>query len=581
MEQYCAQESLIRGMKSFFFKSFVAASAIAISSFAVAQAPAKNTADTKEEDPLKRELTPEQKKKQAEALKKESNVYKKWLDEDVRWIITPEELAAFKKLTNNEERDQFIEQFWLRRDPTPDTVENEYKEEHYRRIAYANEHFAAGIPGWRTDRGQIYIKFGPPTSIDAHPSGGTYDRPIEEGGGTTSTYPFETWRYRYLEGQHLGNEVEIEFVDKCMCGAYQMTLDRSEKDALLNVPGAGLTLYESMGLANKADRFNGGVERLGAGPGTAANASKYFDRLAQFAELQKAPPVKFKDLEEVVTSKVRYNLMPFEVRADFVKVTDDTVLVPVTIQMKNRDMTFTTKDGVARGVVNIFGRVTTLTGRVAQTFEDTVSIDVPTELLEKSKERNSVYWKAFPLRSGLYKVDIVVKDVNSADGRMGTWRKSINVPNLGEDRGIVTSTLILADQMEKVPSRQVGAGSFVIGTTKVRPRVEPAEGKPATFKKTERLNLWMQVYNLGLDQKTNKSSAEIEYEIVNTANNQAVVNAKETSAQISANAGNQLTLEKALPLSALAPGTYEVRIKVNDLVAKQAMSPVTAKFVVE
>jgi GWxTD domain-containing protein len=568
-------------MKSFFFKSFVAISAITISSFAVAQAPAKNTSDAKEEDPLKRELTPEQKKKQAKALADESRAYKKWLDEDVRWIITPEELSAFKKLSNNEERDQFIEQFWLRRDPTPDTLENEYKEEHYRRIAYANEHFAAGIPGWRTDRGQIYIKFGPPTSIDAHPSGGTYDRPMEEGGGTTSTYPFETWRYRYLEGQNLGNEVEIEFVDKCMCGSYQMTIDRSEKDALLNVPGAGLTFYESMGLASKADRFNGGMERLGAGPSQAANASKYFDRLAQFATLQKAPPVKFKDLEEVVTSKVRYNLMPFEVRADFVKVTDDTVLVPITVQLKNRDMTFTTKDGVARGVVNIFGRVTTLTGRVAQTFEDTVSVDVPADLLEKSKERNSVYWKAFPLRSGLYKVDIVVKDVNSADSRVGTWRKSINVPNLSEDRGIASSTLILADQMEKVPSRQVGAGSFVIGTTKVRPRVEPAAGKPATFKKTERLNLWMQVYNLGLDEKTNKSSAEIEYQIVNTANNQAVVNAKETSAQISANAGNQLTLEKALPLSALAPGTYEVRIKVNDLVAKQTMPPVTAKFVVE
>jgi len=537
----------------------------------------------KEEDPLKRELTPEQKKQAAKALNRELEIYKKWVDEDVRWIISDEELAAFKKLSNNEERDQFIEQFWLRRDPTPDTVENEYKDEHYRRIAYANEHFAAGVPGWRTDRGQIYIKFGPPTSIDAHPSGGTYNRPIEEGGGTTSTYPFETWRYRYLEGEHLGNEVEIEFVDSCMCGAYKMTMDRSEKDALLNVPGAGLTMYEQMGLASKTDRFNGTAERLGRGPGqdSSSMASKYFDRMAQFATLTKAPPVKFKDLEEVVSSKVRYNVMPFEVRADFVKVTDDTVLVPITVQVKNRDMTFTTKDGVARGLVNIFGRVTTLTGRIAQTFEDTVSIEVPAELLEKSKDNNSVYWKAFPLHYGRYKVDIVVKDVNSADGRLGTWRRGIEVPNLSEDRGLTSSTLILADQMEKVPSRQVGAGSFVIGTTKVRPRLEPAAGKPASFKKNEKLNVWLQVYNLGLDQKTNKSSAEIEYQVINTANNQPVVQTKENSNEISSNSGNQLTLEKVLPLDRLAPGTYQLVIKVNDLVANQTMSPAMAKFVVE
>ena len=536
---------------------------------------------SQEVDPLKRELTPKQKKEQKDALDREMKFYKKWLDEDVRWIITPEELETFKKLSNNEERDNFIEQFWQRRDPTPDTLENEFKEEHYQRIAYADEHFPSGVKGSRTDRGQIYIKYGPPTSIDAHPSGGTYNRPIEEGGGTTSVYPFETWRYRYLEGVDLGNEVEIEFVDKCMCGEYKMTIDRSEKDALLYTPNGGLTMYEELGLANKSDRF-GNVERLGAGPGGAVNdSSKYFDRMRQMAALQAAPPVKFKDLEEVVNSKVRYNVMPFDVRVDYVKVTTDTIMVPVTIQLKNRDITFASKDGVSRGVVNIFGRVSTMTGKTAQTFEDTVSVEIPDSLLEKTKNNNSVYWKAFPLRYGKYKVDVVVKDVNSSDGRLGTWRKGIDVPNLSEDRGLTSSTLILADQMEKVPTRTIGAGSFVIGNTKVRPRVEGAPGKPAAFKKNEKLNVWMQVYNLGLDEKTKKSSAEIEYQVINTANNQAVMTTKENSAQLSANSGDQLTLEKSLPLADLAPGTYQVVIKVNDLVAKQTMPPATAKFVVE
>ena len=293
-------------------------------------------------------------------------------------------------------------------------------------MAYANEHFAAGIPGWKTDRGRIYIMYGPADEIESHPSGGSYERPMEEGGGETSTYPFEDWRYRYIEG--IGQEVIIEFVDTCMCGDYHMTLDRSEKDALLHTPNAGLTLYEQMGMASKADRFNGGLERLGTGPLSANSQTKQFDRLEQFYKLQKPPAVKFKDLEEVVSHKISVNLMPFDVRTDFVRVTSDTVLVPITIQIKNRDITFVNKDGVQRGTVNIFGRVTTLTGKIVQTFEDTVQVDVPAELLPKVTENSSVYWKALPLRPNLYRFDVVVKDVNG--DRSGMWSSRLPVPEL-------------------------------------------------------------------------------------------------------------------------------------------------------
>src|SRR5271166_2122599 len=273
-----------------------------------------------EVDPLKRPPTEKQKKQQKRNLNVElSKTYKKWLNEDVVWIITDEERAAFKQLSNDEERDNFIEAFWQRRDPTPDTEENEYKEEHYRRIAYANEHFAAGIPGWKSDRGRIYIMYGKPDEIDSHPSGGTYERPMEEGGGQTSTFPFEDWRYRYIEG--IGQEIIIEFVDTCMCGSYEMTLDRSKKDALLYTPNAGLTLYESMGMANKAGRFTGGLENLGTGPNSSTQQSKEFDRLEQFAKLQAPPPVKYKDLEEIVNTKIILNPMPFDVHVDFIKVT--------------------------------------------------------------------------------------------------------------------------------------------------------------------------------------------------------------------------------------------------------------------
>jgi GWxTD domain-containing protein len=532
--------------------------------------------DTQSSDPLKRPISDKQKKENAKALKQElGKTYKKWLNEDVAYIITDEERSAFKQLSNDEERDQFIESFWQRRDPTPDTEENEYKEDHYRRIAYANEHFAAGIPGWKTDRGRIYIVYGPPDEIEAHSSGGTYERPMDEGGGETSTYPFEDWRYRYLEG--IGQEVIIEFVDSCMCGDYHMTMDRSEKDALKETPNGGETLYEQMGLTSKASRFTGGgLEDLGAGPGTAMNTSKQFDRLEQFAKLSKPPAVKFKDLEEVVRTKITYNLMPFDVLTDFVKVTADTVLVPITVQLKNRDITFVNKDGVQRGTVNIFGRVTTVAGRVAQTFEDTVQADIPAELLPKAVENSQIYWKALPLRPGRYRLDIVVKDVNG--DRKGTWSRGVVVPEFSDDR-LSASSLIVADSMEPVAAKNVGTGMFVIGATKVRPRVPTAEGKPASFKRNQKMNFWMQVYNLGVDDKTHKSSATVEYDVVNVATNKPVIHTVESTDKMG-NVGDQVTLQKTLSAANLDPGTYRIQIKVSDNISKQSLDP-TATFAVE
>jgi GWxTD domain-containing protein len=529
-------------------------------------------------DPLKRPPSEKQKKQQKRNLNIElSKTYKKWLNEDVVWIITDEERAAFKQLSNDEERDNFIEAFWQRRDPTPDTEENEYKEEHYRRIAYANEHFAAGIPGWKSDRGRIYIMYGPPDETDSHPSGGTYERPIEEGGGETSTFPFEDWRYRYLEG--IGQEIIIEFVDTCMCGDFHMTIDRSEKDALKETPNAGLTLYEQMGMSTKAQRFTqGGLEQLGQGPMSAQQNAKEFDRLETYSKLNAPPPVKYKDLEEIVNTKIITNLMPFDVRTDFVKVTGDTVLVPITVQLKYRDITFANKDGVQRGTVNIFMRVTTLTGRIVQTDEQPVQVDVPAELLPRTAENSAVYWKALPLRPGRYKVEIAVKDVNG--DRKGLWSRGIVVPEYSDDK-LSTSSLIVADVMEPVPTKDVSTGQFVIGLNKVRPRVAPADGKPALFKrgKDQKVNFWMQVYNLGVDDKTHKPSATFEYDIVNVATNKAVVQ-KTESTETMGNVGEQVTLQKSIAAANLQPGIYKIEIKVNDNISKQTVDP-SATFAVE
>jgi GWxTD domain-containing protein len=522
------------------------------------------------QDPLQRPLSDKERFNQQKELKQElKGSYKKWLDEDVRWIITDQELKSFKSLSNDEEREAFIEQFWQRRNPNPESPENEFREEHYRRIAYANEHFPAGKPGWKTDRGHIYIAFGKPDSIEAHPSGGNYQRPMEEGGGQTATFPFETWHYRYLAG--VGDNLDIEFVDTCQCGDYHMTIDRSEKDALTHVPGAGLTMYEEMGQANKGDRFRGGLENLGNGPLASMQASKQFDRLETFAKLQAAPQIKFKDLESFLTTHKVLNgpFFPFDVRTDYVKVTEDTVLVPVTLQIKNKDITFSTKDGVSKGVVNILGRVTTITGHIAQTFEDTVLVEEPAELLPKTLQTSQVYWKALPLHPGHYRVDIAIKDVNNPD-HVGTWAQGIIVPKF-DDEHLAASSLILADKMERVPSKEIGTGSFIIGNTFIRPRVSATGTTPANFHQNQKLNFWMQVYNLGIDEKSRQNAATVEYQIVDLATNKAILDTSEDSKTLGPNS-DQLTVEKTVPLGNLKPGNYQVTIKVNDSVSKQQLA---------
>ncbi|WP_446741729.1 GWxTD domain-containing protein [Silvibacterium acidisoli] len=559
--------------------------AVAVGSFAAgpmlhAQSSTDSQAstDTQTQDPLKRQLSDKERFKQQKELKQELHgTYKKWVDEDVHWIITDQELKAFKSLSNDEERDAFIEQFWQRRNPSPDSPENEFREEHYRRIAYANEHFAAGKPGWKTDRGHIYISFGKPDSIDSHPSGGTYDRPIEEGGGQTSTFPFEVWHYRYLEG--IGDNIDIEFVDTCMCGDYHMTIDRSEKDALLHVPGAGQTLYEQMGMAKQADRFRGGLESLGTGPNSSQQQSKEFDRLELFAKLQAPPPIKFKDLESFLTNHKLLTgpVFPFDVRTDFVKVTDSTVLVPITLQIKNRDITFKETDGVSKGVVNILGRVSTITDRVVQTFEETVQVEEPSELLAQSLDHRQLYWKALPLVPGRYRVDIAIKDVNNPD-HVGIYAQGITVPKYDDDR-LSASSLILADKMERVPSKQIGTGNFIIGNTYIRPRVMQTLATPASFHRDQKLNFWMQVYNLGIDEKSKQNSAKITYQIIDTASNKSLLDTEEDSKTLSANS-DQLTVEKTLPLTSLQPGKYLVKVSVNDGISKQEIAE-TAPFTVE
>jgi GWxTD domain-containing protein len=489
--------------------------------------------------------------------------YKDWLEKDVTYVITDEERKAFKKLATDDERERFIEEFWRRRDPDPDTDENEFKEEYYERIAYANEHFSSGIPGWKSDRGRIWIMYGKPDERETHPMGGSYDRPSYEGGGNTSTYPFETWFYRYLAG--VGSGVEIEFVDPTGSGEYRIARNPNEKDALLNIPGAGLTLSEQLGLSNKGDRIAG----LGA-PGQQSYQREQdspFSRLQLLTDLSRPPQVKFNDLASAVnTGVIEENPLNFDFRVDFFRQSDERVITALTIQTENKELTFTDSGGLQQARMNIFGRITSVAGRRAGIFEDPVITTATTQELTDAKNRKSAYQKAVALAPGTYKVDVIVRDVTS--GATGVKHIGFTVPRYDPQK-LSTSTLVLASKLENLID-QPAVGQFVIGQTKVIPNVS------GTYQKGQPVGVYLQVYNAGIDQTTLRPSVDVEYALLKDG--------KELGKQAEdwrgmSDSGQRLTLARLIDTRQLAPGEYELAVRIRDRVSGQALAP-AAKFTV-
>jgi GWxTD domain-containing protein len=508
----------------------------------------------------------EQKKKQDAARKEKlDKVYERWMNEDVAWIITDEEKKTFKLLKTDEEREQFIEQFWLRRDPDPDTDVNEYREEYYQRIAYANEHYTSGIPGWKTDRGRMYIMFGKPDEIESHPSGGSYDRPTWEGGGTTSTYPFEIWWYRYIEG--VGSDVEIEFVDPTGSGEYRIARSPNEKDALLYVPNAGLTLAEQLGLSSKADRIAGYSNNYNSNNMFGQRAKDQpFERLELLSKIQRAPRVKFNDLlgyaNESEIPRVAQDILPVNLRVDFQRVTETAVIASFTVQMENQDLVYKDKGGIQEAAVNIFGRITGVSGRRAGLFEDVVTSQYTTEQIQGGANNftKSVYPKRMTLAPGNYKIDLVVRDVNS--GKTGVIRHGFVVPKYPEG-DLSASTLVLASRLEPLNGR-LPTSPFDMGSLRVIPNASGA------FRNGQTLGVYMQVYNVQIDQATLRPSVDVEY-VIKQGDKEVARIREDGRNSLSSLNSQQITLGRLIPLKDLKEGNYHFAVIVTDKVAGKTL----------
>lgn len=481
--------------------------------------------------------------------------YQKWLKTDAIYIITDEEKVIFQELTTDEERERFIEAFWKRRDPDPRTPENEFKTEHYRRIAYANDKFAAGMPGWRTDRGEIYIKFGPPAQVDVYPTGtvlrdyrgGSIQGALGERGTTQAreirTYPFEVWRYRYLEG--IGTDIEIEFVDKTGAGIYSLAMDEDEKNVFGFKDPAVDPASPNQSEFLKTDK------------------QRQFYRTELLSKLADAPPIQFNDLKQVVSSRIHYDDIPFRAETSILRVTDTSFYVPIAVTIPARHLDFRSNGTIQQASVNLFFQATNVQRRVVAVVEDTLKLEGTERQMEGIRRGSAVYQKKLLLPPGRYVLDLVVKDNYSE--KLGTLQELLVVENpVGK---VALSSLILADLIQPAGEGDSLNDPFVIGSHKVIPNVA------AEYKQSKKFGLFFQIYGLAQDQTTLKP--EVEMKVRLKQGEKVLLELVDDLSHFGVVYGETASVTVGFPLRKFPTGRIDVEVEVTDKIKGQSVSAET------
>jgi hypothetical protein len=295
--------------------------------------------------------------------------------------------------------------------------------------------------------------------------------------------------------------------------------------------------------------------------------------MEQYFNLQRPPQIKFEDLKGVVTTHISYNTLPYTLRMDFIRLSPEKVLVPITIELNNKDLEFKKELDFNRASVNVYGVVSSLSGRIAAEFEDTISTEYTDANFDSGKNARSEYQKIVALPPGQrYKLDLVLKDLNGK--AIGTASRGINVPKYDGEQ-LQASSVILANYIQPVPEGSNQLDRYVIGDQKIQPNVK------AEYYSGNNLISYVQIYNATIDQATLKPSVEVTYEI-KTADGKIVEELQDLSGRsVQFFSGQRIVLIKETQLKNIVPGKYTLGIKATDLISNQSVTCQTDFKVIE
>ena len=518
-----------------------------------------------------------------------SEKYKKWMDEEVVYIISENERDVFRSLRTDAERENFIKMFWRRRDPTPETPINEFREEHYRRIAFANDTYFEGKAGWRSDRGRVYIMFGPPDFFETNPGGG---RGFLLGNNApTAEFPSEVWTYREIPGLKLQeSRVDFTFVNYYAAGSYQLTDNPALANALRNisVPAryAGYNDYPG-----DNNRFT---------PAEIAGRSQEafkqpLQQLQLMAELTKSRGEVLEELERssrqrrlkgIVESKASVSALAVVSKQSFLLGSNGMTYVPMVLEVPGKDVEFRPVKDRFEGLVNFYIEVKDADGPVFQK-SDRLEMNLGVDSYRRRVAENYQYLQGASLKPGRYFLHLVVWDEMS--GKVGYSDRWIDVPDMASGE-FVASDIILARDIrrleEKTPDLKIDTKDLpameALRTTdlkvpdkmSVRPRGGPytfgdLDVNPATtsvYAKGEELAYFYQIYNATFDEALGVARLRIEERIIKGDKTAAeIADSGDFQVPIARKTEQGINRGNRFRLPDLPPGKYELVVRVRDI----------------
>ena len=483
----------------------------------------------------------------------ETRYYQKWLNEDVLYIISPEEQKVFEELTTPREKYHFIEQFWRRRDNDPRTAFNEFKEEHYRRIAYTNERFSSGKRGWKTDRGRVYIIHGPPDETTYH-QGGSYVTSVPEGGNTITAWPFESWRYRYLPD--IGQNVELEFVDKSGTGEFTLAVNQYEKYNMAHLHGQGRAATDLFGKMLEQGRWDTRrLELRSPGPHVQAKA---FDRILDQFEVLRPPQLHFTDLVGAVDTRIHYSEIPFQVSSHWFLVTAGRFLAAVTLSIGHDQLEFQGEGkGHESANVQLYGRAVDLTGKVAYQFEDLLTAVRPSGTTGTGR---MLFQRYVPLTQGRFKLQLIAKDTHS--GKLGSAEKLLLLPEVPENV-LTLSPVVLADLIRRSEPEEFPPDPFVtMNRLKIYPNVDHVVSRDRA------LGVYFEIYNSSRDASDEQPDLDLRFRIERRGERVSAPFHTMPLESLSV-LGDRLICVRAIRVRVLPPDRYVLTVEVRDRISGQ------------